>query len=150
LKGRAGGLCRLSILTLLLAGCTSLADLKPGVTRGMVEDGFDKTTEGLAFTVIGRTIEEVWGAALRGATAITKVDSRTKIVDQQPPRVIRLEGATFFRVETASYTGIFVIPEGDAIQVQVTKIYKARMASAHYGPSEADYLRAIQRELAPR
>jgi len=140
----------IALAALFLIGCTSLANLKPGTLRGMTEDGFDKTTEGLSLTVRGRTLEEVWGAALRGATAITQADSRTKIVDQQPPRVIKLEGATFFRIETASYTGIFLIPDGEAIQVQVTKIYKSRMVVADYGPSEGDYLRAIQRELVPR
>src|SRR3990167_1245303 len=138
----------LTLIALILTGCTSAANLKPGVLRCMVEDGFDKTTEGLSLTVYDRTLQEVWNATLRGATAITHADSRTKIIEQQPPRFIRLEGATFFRVETASFTGIFLIPDGDAIQIQVTKIYKARMAVGHYGPTEGDYLRAIQRELA--
>ena len=138
----------LALIALLLAGCTSAANLKPGVLRGMVEDGFDKTTEGLSLTVYDRTLQEVWNATLRGATAITHADSRTTIIEQQPPRFIKLEGATFFRIETASFTGIFLIPDGDAVQIQVTKIYKARMAMGHYGPTEGDYLRAIQRELA--
>jgi hypothetical protein len=138
----------LAIALGILAGCASAANLKPGVPRGMLEDGFDKTTEGLSLTVRGRTLDQVWAASLRGATAITQADSRTKIIEQQPPRFIKLEGATFFRIETASYTGIFLIPDSDAIQIQVTKIYKARMAVAHYGPSEGDYLRAIQAELS--
>ena len=138
----------LTLIALILTGCTSAANLKPGVLRGMVEDGFDKTTEGLSLTVYDRTLQEVWNATLRGATAITHADSRTKIIEQQSPRFITLEGATFFRIETASFTGIFLIPDGPAIQIQVTKIYKARMAVGHYGPTEGDYLRAIQRELA--
>lgn len=112
----------LAVLALLLAGCTSLADLKPGLPRRTMEDGFDKTTEGLSLTVRGRTLEDVWQAALRGALAVTRADSHAKIVEQQPPRVIKLEGSNFLGIETVSYTGIFLIPEGAAIQVQVTKI----------------------------
>jgi hypothetical protein len=143
-------LCGLAMLVFFLAGCTSLDDLKPGSGRGTVEDGFDKTTEGLSLTVRGRSLEEVWAAAVRGATAVTRMDSRTKIVEQQPPRVIKLTGSNFLGIETVFYTGIFLISDGEAIQVQVTKIYTARMAAVHYGPSEGDYLRAIQRELAAR
>jgi len=134
----------------MVLGCAGSGNLKPGTPRGMLEDGFDKTTEGLSMTIRGRSLDEVWQAAVRGAQAVTRADSRAKIVEQHPPRVIKLTGSNFLGIETVSYTGIFLIPDGETIQVQATKIYKARMALTHYGASEGDYLRAIQRELSRR
>ena len=148
-KGKGGYMKTLvlAIAALALAGCASAANLKPGVPRGMLEEGFDKTTEGLSMTVRDRSLDEVWQAALRGAIAVTRSDSHAKIIERQPPRLIKLEGSNFLGIETVSYTGIFLIPASNAVEVQVTKIYKARMAVVHYGASEGDYLRAIQAEL---
>src|SRR3990167_8459516 len=81
----------LALIALLLAGCAGAGNLKPGVPRGMLEDGFDKTTEGLALTVRDWSLQDVWSAALRGAMAITRADSRTQIIEQLPPRFIKLE-----------------------------------------------------------
>jgi hypothetical protein len=138
------------MFALLLASCTSLADLKPGVLRGVQEDGFDKTTEGISLTVHGRTVDEVWQAAMRGAQTVVQSDSSSRIVDTQPPRLIKLERKDFLGWFPQSYTGIFLQRNDEAIVIEVSRINWGRMQVTEFGPSEGDYLRAIQRELAPR
>jgi len=133
----------------LLAGCAGVADLKPGTLSGGTRDGFERTSEGLALTVRGRSLVDVWAATLRGANAVTRTTAYSRMVDQQPNQFIKMEGQS--PVDgSVFYTGIFLVPVSDAIQVQASKLYLVRWVLVPYGPSEADYLRAIQRELAVR
>ena len=138
----------LALAVLLLTGCTSAANLKPGVLRGMLEDGFDKTTEGLSLTVRSRSVEEVWDATVRGIRTVMATDRATRLVDQTPHRTIRLERKDFLGWFPQSYVGIFLKPGEQAVVVEVSKINWGRMQVTEWGPTEGDYLRAIQRELA--
>jgi len=131
----------------LLAGCASVADLKPGTLSGGTKDGFEQTSEGLALTVRGRSLEDVWAATQRGANVVTRTRAHVRIVDQKPNQFIKIEGQNAVD-STVFYTGLFLVPLSDAIQVQATKLYLVRWVLVSYGPSEADYLRAIQRELS--
>jgi len=135
----------------LLLGCTSAANLKPGVPRGMLEEGFDKTTEGISLTVRGRPVEEVWDATVRGVRTVMRGDGSTRAVEQQPFTLIKLERKDFLGWFPQSYTGIFLKPAGDGTTiVEVSKINWGRMQGPEYGPTEGDYLRAIQAELSRR
>ncbi len=138
-----------ALALLFLAGCTSLADLKPGVPRGMREDGFDKTTEGLSMTVRG-SLDEVWAATMRGAAAIVAKDRQTRIVSTDRPRAVRVERLDFLGLFPNSFTGIFLTPQGEAVLVEVSKINQTRMQVTEFGPTEGDWLRAIQRALSPQ
>ena len=138
----------LALITLTITGCTSAANLKPGVLRGMLEEGFDKTTEGISLTIRGRPVEEIWDATVRGVKTIMHGDRQTRLVDQTPHRVIRLERRDFLGTLPQSYMGIFLKPVDQTIVVEVSKINWGRMQVTEWGPTEGDYLRAIQRELA--
>jgi hypothetical protein len=133
----------------LLAGCASVADLKPGTLSGGTKDGFEQTNEGLTLTVRGRSLEDVWAATLRGANVVARTRAYIRIVDQQPNQFIKMEGRNPVD-SSVFYTGLFLVPLSDAIQVQATKLYLVRWVLVPYGPSEADYLRAIQGELSSR
>jgi hypothetical protein len=137
----------ITVAILLLLGCAGAHNLKPGIPRGMLEEGFDKTTEGISLTVRNRDPLEVWDATVRGVVTILRGDRQTRLVDQTPHRLIRLERKDFLGTFPQSYTGIFLKAEKDAVVVEVSKINWGRMQVTEWGPTEGDYLRAIQREL---
>ena len=82
-----------------LVGYASAADLKPGVPTGALKDGFEQTSEGLALTGRGRTLDDVWAATLRGVKAVTRSTGHPKIVDQEPREFRAIEGMNFLDSE---------------------------------------------------
>ena len=84
---------------------------------------------------------------VKGALTVIRTGPKQEIVAQEAPSVIKIEGRDFFGWTTTFYVGVFVYKLGDAVQVQVSKFYRSRAGVVEYGPSEGDYLRAIQREL---
>ena len=63
-------------LAVLLAGCATAADIKPGVVRGLDDRGYVKTTEGFAVAVSGCTDADIW-QAVRASAAETHVSDST-------------------------------------------------------------------------
>ena len=134
----------------LVVSCTSAGSLKPGVSRGMLEDGFDKTTEGLSLTVRDRSLEDIRAASERAVAIMQARDRRLRVVSIDKPRTIRLERKDFLGWFQNSYTGIFLKPTDQAVIIEVSKINWSRTQIGEYGASEGEYLRAIQRELGTR
>jgi hypothetical protein len=137
----------LMLLVRLLTACAGADDLKPGIARGVQEDGFEKTTEGLSLTVHDRTVDDVWTAAMRGVQTVVQSDASSRIVEERRPAMIKLERKDFLGWFPQSYMGIFLKPVERAIVIEVSKINWGRMQVTEFGPTEGDYLRAIQREL---
>lgn len=134
-----------------LAGCAStLADLRPGLPRAGKEEGFDRTTEGLSMTVLDRSPGEVWAASQRATLWLVsgaiagKV--RLEVAESQPPTVLKLQARDLFGACCVYYVGIFITSQEGSTTVEVNKRdnYLNVRGSC---PCEADYLRAIEREL---
>lgn len=140
----------LACLLLLVPGCAGSTDLKPGQPTGRGKGGLEQTSERLALTVHGLSLEDLWAATLWGVRAVVGSGAHVRIVDQEPTQFVKIEGMNVLDSEIVSYTRICLVSLSGAIQVQVTKLYKMRRALIRYGPAEADYLGAIQRELTPR
>lgn len=63
----------LLVLAVVVAtACTSVDSLKPGVSRGTMEAGFTKTTEGLQLEVRGKSYDQVWDAVERAVAWASK------------------------------------------------------------------------------
>jgi len=142
------------LVSLLLVGCTStLADVKPGVPRGTKEAGFDKTTEGLSMTVVDRTPDEVNGAverAVEGILAGPKDAGVILVLVERQPGVLKLQALDRFRKCCVYYVGIFVTSKGRETTVEVNWRAAYVSLAGEPCPCEADYLRAVERELAKR
>lgn len=63
------------LLLLLLGGCATAADIKPGVVQGIDDRGYVKTTEGFAVAVNGCTDPEIWRAARASVSEVRVSDS---------------------------------------------------------------------------
>ena len=138
----------------LLAGCAStLADVKPGVPRAGKEEGFDRTTEGLAMTVLDRSPAEVWAATQRAAlglaSGVIAGNGRLEVAESQPPTVLKLQARDLFGVCCVYYVGIFIKAQEGSTTVEVNK-RDNYLNVRSFCPCEGDYLRAIERELKPR
>jgi hypothetical protein len=140
---------------LLVVGCTSADNLKPGVSRGTMEARFTKTTEGLQLEVRGRSYDQVWDAVERAVAWAGKepgglYQGPLKVVDRQKDRgAIRTEEPNSLGL-TRAYVGVFVTPPrngADVYTVEVTKIMKNRTEVVQGRNWEADLLRAIDAVL---
>ena len=137
-----------------LAGCAStLADVKPGVPRAGKEEGFDRTTAGLSMTVLDRSPAEVWAAAQRAAlglaSGVIAGNGRLEVAESQPPTVLKLQARDLLGACCIYYVGIFITGQERATTVEVNK-RDNYVNVRSFCPCEADYLRAIERELRLR
>jgi hypothetical protein len=144
----------LVLAALVLAGCTStLADVKPGLPIAGREEGFDRTTEGLSMTVLDRSPAEVWAASQRAAlglaSGVIAAKVRLEVAESQPPTVLKLQARDLFGACCVYYVGIFITGQERVTTVEVNK-RDNYVNVRSFCPCEADYLRAIERELKPR
>ena len=134
------------IALIALAGCTTVENLKPGVTRPGPEyrRGFIKTTEGLAMTVPDRSYEQVWAAAEKA------VRMQLTWVDGDPQRgVIRAADNNFLGL-SKGFVGVFITRTPmttSAYTVEVSKILKNRTSADLIQDYEVTILRAIQTDV---
>jgi hypothetical protein len=137
---------------LWFAACTTVDSLKPGASRGTLESGFMKTTEGLSLTVRDRSYDDVWGAAMAAMMDASRAPREMytgplAIVDQDKVRgVIRAEEVSYFGV-VRGYVGVFINPttaSAPAYVVEVSKIRRGRTDVIQGTDWEAHLLRAIQ------
>jgi hypothetical protein len=147
------------LLALALAGCApgiwrtvNVSDLAPGVPRGVQEAGYDKTTQGLSRTVRGYAVEDVWAAAARATQDITRgrgeANISVEVVERRPPERITLQGRDRWGTCCVYVVGVFIKPQaGGAVEIEVNQRHNI-LAPREFCPCEADYLRAIERELA--
>ena len=129
---------------LLLAGCTTVGNLKPGIARGTLESGFMKTTEGLSMAIPNRSYREVWAAAEKAMRA------QLTLVSADPARgVLRGADVNFLGLDKG-YVGVFITPTTPAAPsytVEVSKILKNRTSIDVLKDFEVTILRAIQADV---
>jgi hypothetical protein len=124
----------------LLSACATTHDVSPG---------FQQAEGGTILIVSGRSLEDVWPAALRGATVASQAGHQT-LTTQNEPRVIQIEGKDVVGWLVSYWVAIRLDQRDEDVRIYVSKWYRHPSALIKDGPSEGDYLRAIQRELAPR
>jgi hypothetical protein len=122
----------------LLTGCASVHDVAPG---------FQRAEGGTILMVSDRALEDVWPAALRGATITSTIGHQTVAV-QETPRVIQIEGKDVLGWLVSYWVAIRLDQREDGVRIYVSKWYRHPGALIKDGPSEEDYLRAIRAELA--
>lgn len=101
-------------------------------------------------TVLDRSPGEVWAASQRATLWLVsgaiagKV--RLEVAESQPPTVLKLQARDLFGACCVYYVGIFITSQEGSTTVEVNKRdnYLNVRGSC---PCEADYLRAIEREL---
>jgi hypothetical protein len=142
----------LSILALLLCGCATAADIKPGVVRGVDDSGFVKTTEGFGIVTSGCPDSQIWTVTLETATTfrptrhVFSYGPLTILSADEPTGVIKAEDpSNFWR--TGSFVGIFIHRlREDRPLIEVTSFWDTKSVVIT-NPWETDLLGAIRDRL---
>jgi hypothetical protein len=145
-------LCGLSILMLLLSGCATAADIKPGIVRGLDDDGYVKTTEGFGIVTSGCPDSQLWTVALETATMFRPTGH---VFSYGPLKILTAdEAAGVIKAEDpgnfwrkGSYVGIFIhrVRE-DRRLIEVTSFWDTKSVVVR-NPWEKDLLRALKDRL---
>ena len=139
-------------LAVLLTGCATASDIKPGVIRGLDDRGYVKTTEGFGIVARGCPDGDVWKAAL-GAVENTRpgkwgIGERLIVLDadEASGRITAVDDymQAFFG---GSYVGVFIHRlNADSRLVEVSAFWRSRTAAAA-NPWERVLLQEIERRL---
>lgn len=138
-------------LAVVLTGCASAANIKPGVVRGL-ERGYIRTTEGLALATRGCADEELWRRTLDAVRTLEspswQVGKQLRVLQAnfEAGRIDAIDERTF--VGTTSYVGIFLHRlAGDLRLLEVSAFWKTRMTVTE-NPWEMAVLRGIEARLS--
>lgn len=137
---------------LLLGGCATAADIKPGVIRGLNDEGYVKTSEGFGVVTRGCPDPELWAVILETAKTfrpsghVFEYGPLLIISADEPTGVIRAhDPMNFWR--KGSYVGVFIhrLTE-DTRLVEVSSFWDTRTVVLK-NPWERDLLGELVRRL---
>jgi hypothetical protein len=121
------------IALLLLAGCRSMSDVKPG--------------DGQVATITGKSYDEVWAAALRVSGEHFEIREQDKAAG-----AIRAEREQHFMETAGDWVGVFITPPREGSPTyNVEVVHRKKNAMQLTGQDwEKKVLRDIQDDLAGR
>lgn len=140
------------LAVLLLGGCATAADIKPGVIRGLNDEGYVKTTEGFGIVTRGCPDPELWTVILETAKTfrptghVFEYGPLLIVSADEPSGVIKgHDPMNFWR--KGSYVGIFIhrLTE-DTRLVEVSSFWDTRTVVLK-NPWERDLLGELVRRL---
>jgi hypothetical protein len=142
----------LCVVVGIFAGCATAADIKPGVIRGLNDQGYVRTTEGFGIVTRGCPDPELWAVILETAKTfrpsghVFEYGPLLIISADEPSGVIKAhDPMNFWR--KGSYVGIFIhrLTE-DTRLVEVSSFWDTRTVVLK-NPWERDLLSELARKL---
>ena len=114
---------------ILLVGCQSMSDLKPG--------------DGRKATITGRSYDEIWEAALRVA------DEHFEIREQDRARGVILAERTVSASSYGAWIGTYITPPIQGAPAYTVEVVRRKKMTTNFGEQDWEYkvLRDIYRQL---
>jgi hypothetical protein len=140
------------LAVLLLGGCATAADIKPGIIRGLDDRGYVKTSEGFGIVTRGCPDADLWAAVVETATtlrpsghAFSYGPLRILSADEGAGTLRAEDPATFWR--KGSYVGIFIHRLSEDMRLIEASSFWDTKSVVLKNPWERDLLDELLRRL---